>query len=99
EDGLERWRASHGHLNGVESAPGDAEHSDVTVRPRLLGQPRDYAVATFLFLLRDLARLYGALTVTKTPDVYSHPDITVAREVGVMAVVLHQLIVVFSVGQ
>jgi hypothetical protein len=37
KDGFERGRMAHGHLNRVEPAPGDAEHSYFAGGPRLSG--------------------------------------------------------------
>ena len=38
---LQGRRVSHRQLQGIESAPGNAEHPDVAIRPRLPCQPSD----------------------------------------------------------
>src|SRR5208337_5332377 len=55
QDGLERGRMTHGHLDGVEASPGNAEHSHFAGRPGLSGQPRNDLFSVELFLLGILA--------------------------------------------
>ena len=45
QDGLERRRLQHGHLNGGEAAVADAPHAHAAIAPRLRRQPRHHIKA------------------------------------------------------
>ena len=84
---LERWRIARCHLDRIEAAPGDAEHPDIAVRPRLLREPVD---DDFAVLLLDLGILVGnqpAFAVAGAADVHGRNDIPALHEVGIEGVV------------
>src|SRR5437867_10671606 len=54
DNGLQcRW-ISHGQLDGIETTPGNSEHSYTAVRPGLAGKPGNDLQAISLLLLRVL---------------------------------------------
>ena len=53
-DRLERGRAPRGHLQAVESAPGDPHHADIPVAPGLFGKPRDDVLGVLVLLAHVL---------------------------------------------
>ena len=85
DDGLEFGRVPHGHLQGVEAAPGDAHHSHVAVGPGLVRQPGNDLQAVELLLLGILAIGGNALAAAEAADVDAGADVSAAGEVGVRA--------------
>src|SRR5690348_9666593 len=77
----------HGHLDGIEAAPGYAEHADTAVRPGPSREPGDHLLAIFLLLCRVLARRRGAAAVAETPDVDPYADVAMTGKVAVRRVV------------
>src|SRR5580658_9503067 len=88
----------HGHLQGIESAPGNAHHSDVAVRPRLPSEPGDYLQTVRLFLLGILAVGGNSFAGAEAADVDASADVTAASEVGEDPVVTRGHGIIFSVG-
>ena len=97
-DGLERRRLQGRDLQGVEAAPGDAEHADRAAAPRLAGEPGDH--------LQRIVELGLAVFVDKhalgfaaAADVDTHRGVAVAREVRMGQRIALMRAVALAVGQ
>src|ERR1700685_3661897 len=88
----------HGHLQGIESAPGNTHHADVAVRPRLAGEPRNYLQTVSLLLFGILAIGRNSLAGAESADIDARADVTAASEVSEDSVVARGHCVIFSVG-
>ena len=86
-DGLKFRCVPHGHLQRIESAPGDAHHANVSVRPRLMRQPGDDLQAVELLLLRVFAAGGNAFAGAEAADIDAGAHVSAAHEVGVQFVV------------
>jgi hypothetical protein len=87
DDGLQRRRLAYGHLDRIEAAPGNAEHADAAVRPRLPGQPVDHHLAVRLFDVGVLVRDQPPLAVAGAADVHAGHHVAALDKVRVQAVV------------
>src|SRR5580692_7126254 len=88
----------HRHLQGIETAPGNAHHPDVAVRPRLAGEPGDYLQTVRLFLLGILAVGGNSLAGAEAADVDASADVAAASKVSEDGVVARGHGVVLPVG-
>ena len=89
DDRLERRGLTHGHLDGVESAPRDPEHADAcrstTAGVRAMRSRCSPSSCSCFEYSRGWRR---TAAVAEAPNVDSDTDIAVARKVCVIAVVL-----------
>ena len=83
DDRLERRRAPAGHLDRVEPTPGDAEHADAAVAPRLPGKPVDDRLAVLVLLVGVLVRDEPPLAVAGAADVDPRNHVAAFDEVRV----------------
>jgi hypothetical protein len=97
-DGLERRRLQGRDLQGVEAAPGDAEHADRAAAPWLAGEPGNH--------LQRIVELGLAVFVDKhalgfaaAADVDAYRGVAVAREVRMGERVALTRAVTLAVGQ
>ena len=82
DDRLQRFGGEGGDLEGVETAPGDAEHADLAGAPGLLGKPVDDVDAVREFLCVVLVA-GGSLAVAVAADVDAYGGVAVAGVPGV----------------
>ena len=99
DDCFERRGMQMGHLNGVESAPGNSHHADVAVGPWLLRKPIDYFEAVFLFLIGVFAVGRIAFACAGAADVHARGYVAASHEIGMQLPVAGQGPVVFAIGQ
>src|ERR1019366_6203566 len=71
QDGFERGRMAHGHLDGIEASPGNTEHSHFAGGPGLSGEPGYDLLAVELFLLGIFTVGGRAFAGAEASDVYS----------------------------
>ena len=90
---------AHGHLNRVESSPGNAEHAHVVARPGLRGKPGDDLLAIELFAFGIFAVRGNALAGAEAADVHPYADISSSGEIGVDGIVPRSGGVVLAVGE
>ena len=83
DDGLEGRRVATRHLNGVEAAPRDAEHANISVAPGLFRQPVDDHLAILVFPVGVLVGNQPALAVAGAAHVHRCQDIAAFDEVRV----------------
>ena len=76
DDRLQRRRTAKGELQPVEPAPGDPDHADVAVAPRLARDPGDHLLSVAELLLRILV-VEDAVRIPGAGDV--DPDAGIAR--------------------
>ena len=99
QDGFERGRMTHGHLDGVEASPGNAEHSHFAGGPGLSGQPGDDLFSVELFLLGIFAVGGRAFARAEASDIDADADVSAGGEPGVDRIVAGGGGVVFAVGE
>ena len=87
DEGFERRRVAGRHLDGIEAAPGDAEHADVAVGPVLLRQPVDHFLAVVELDVGVLVGNRVSLTVAGATNIDPRHDVTVIEEIGVHRVI------------
>src|ERR1700728_694574 len=77
----------HRHLQRSESSPRNAEHPHVSVRPRLMRQPRNYLLSIHLLLLRIFALRRRALTRTESANIHAHTHIPAPRKISMLGII------------
>ena len=82
DDGLQRPRSSCGNLEGVESGPGLALHTDISVAPWLCSNPVDGIDGIVLFLLQILI-VETAVGFAGTAHVHADNVVSHSSEVSV----------------
>ncbi len=90
---------THGHLDGVEASPGNAEHSHFAGGPGLSGQPGDDLFSVELFLLGIFAVGGRAFARAEAADIYADADVSAGGEPGVDGIVAGGGGVVFAIGE
>src|SRR5580692_1293236 len=88
----------HSHLQRIESAPGNAHHPHVAVRPWLPGEPGNYLQTVSLLLFGIFAVGRNSLAGAETANIDTSADVAAASEVSVDSVVASGHGVIFSVG-
>ena len=97
DDGLQRGWAARSHLQRIETAPRDAGHSDVSVRPRLAREPRDHFRAVALFNARVFTIGRSAFTRPSAADIDASADVSAQYIVGMKLVIPRLLPIIFAV--
>ena len=83
-DGLQRRRAPGGHLQGGETAPGDADHGGGAVAPGLAGDPGQ-RLADVVLLAGQVFVQQQAVGIAGPGDIQADGGIAVAGPPGVVA--------------
>ena len=83
DDRFQRGRIAHRHVDGVERAPGDAEHADVAVRPGLGRKPGDDRLAILLLLVGVFVGDQLARALAGAADIDARDDIAALNEIGI----------------
>jgi hypothetical protein len=86
------------HLQGIEAAPGDAEHADRAAAPGLASEPGDHLQCIVLLLLHVFVR-DQPVAVAGAPDVDARTGIAVAGEVVVHGIVAQPHGIALAIGQ
>src|ERR1700685_4689186 len=88
----------HGHLQGIESAPGNTHIATLPRRPRVAGEPRNYLQTVSLLLFGILAIGRNSLAGAESADIDARADIPAASEVREDSVIARGHCIVFSIG-
>ena len=98
DDCIEPRRAQRRHLQGVEAAPRDTHHADLSGAPELRNQPGDHVAGVVHFLLRVFVG-HQPVRVAIAAHVHAHAGVAMAGQVRVGECVAHMGAVAFAVGQ
>src|ERR1700728_175256 len=89
----------HRHLQRSESSPRNAEHPHVSVRPRLMRQPRNYLLSIHLLLLRIFALRRRALTRTESANIHAHTHTPAPRKISMLGIISRRGSIILAVRQ
>src|SRR5208283_936179 len=87
------------HLQSREAAPGNSEHANVPVRPRLVRQPSDDLFTVYLFLLRILALRRNPFTGAESANIDPHAQVAAPRKICVLGIISRGRPIIFAVGK
>src|SRR3984957_14627443 len=96
-DCLQSRRLPHRHLQSCKSAPGNSEHADVSVRPRLMSKPRDHLLAIDLFLLGIFALRWTDFTRAESTNIHAPACISAPRKICVLRIIAGSRAVIFAI--
>src|SRR5262245_4046353 len=86
DDRLELGRAPRGHLQGIESTPGLAHHTDSAAAPRLLRDPSDHFQSVVVLLMQIFVE-QQSVRIAGASEIDAHGGVSMAREVVVHGLV------------
>src|ERR1700691_203298 len=99
ENCLQPRRVPHGHLQGCETSPRDAEHAHISVRPLLVCPPRDHLLSIHLLLLGIFPLRRRAFTRAKPANVHPHAHIPTPRKISMLRVIASRRAIIFAIRQ
>src|SRR5271156_1524755 len=86
-------------LDGIESAPGNARHPDVTVRPRLLREPRYYFYPVLLLLIGLFTVGRHAFARAGAANIYTRGDVAASHKIRMQIPIARERPIILAVRQ